>query len=92
MLLTMLEHIELKHSGQVILMTTSTIGVTPCCRESAFIRNRELPVHRWVPVVASFSAQIPDDCPSNYLKEAVRYSAGSRALSFMSGYSAKAPQ
>jgi len=36
-------------------------------RDSAFARNRELPVHRWVPWVAGFSAQFVDDCLSKYL-------------------------
>jgi hypothetical protein len=31
------------------------------------MRNRELPVHRWVPWVAGFSAQFVDDCLSKYL-------------------------
>ena len=36
-------------------------------RDSAFVRNRELPVHRWVPWIAGFSAQFVDDCLSKYL-------------------------
>ena len=34
--------------------------------DSAFIRNRELPVHRWVPLIAGFAAQFVDDCRSRY--------------------------
>ncbi|MGO9269817.1 MAG: DNA methyltransferase [Terriglobia bacterium] len=36
-------------------------------RDSAFVRNRELPVHRGVPWIAGFSAQFVDDCLSKYL-------------------------
>jgi DNA modification methylase len=36
-------------------------------RDSAFARNRELPVHRWVPWIAGFSAQFVDDCLTRYL-------------------------
>jgi len=36
-------------------------------RDSAFGRNKELPVHRWVPWIAGFSAQFVDDCLSKYL-------------------------
>ncbi len=43
--------------------TSATIGF----RDSAFVRNRELPIHRWVPWIAGFSAQFVDDCLSKYL-------------------------
>lgn len=56
-------------------MTASTNGVTSGFRDSAFTRNRELPVHRWVPWIAGFSAQFVEDCLSKYLKEADRQSA-----------------
>jgi len=36
-------------------------------RDSAFVGNKELPIHRWVPWIAGFSAQFVDDCLSNYL-------------------------
>lgn len=36
-------------------------------RDSAFAGNRELPVHRWVPWVAGFSAHFVDDCVSQYV-------------------------
>jgi len=36
-------------------------------RDSAFGRNKELPVHRWVPWIAGFSAYFVDDCLSKYL-------------------------
>lgn len=38
-------------------------------RDSAFIRNRELPIHRWVPWIAGFSAQFVDDCLLKYLPD-----------------------
>lgn len=36
-------------------------------RDPAFTRNREVPLHRWVPWVAGFSAEFVDDCLSRYL-------------------------
>ena len=36
-------------------------------RDPAFSRNRELPLHRWVPWVAGFSAQFVDDCLKRFL-------------------------
>jgi DNA modification methylase len=51
-------------------MTSSINGVTSGFRDSAFTRNRELPVHRWIPWIAGFSAQFVDDCLSRYLNEA----------------------
>ena len=36
-------------------------------RDSAFAKNKILPVHRWVPWIAGFSAQFVDDCISAYL-------------------------
>jgi len=71
----MLEQSEFEFPGSVCLMTTSTNGVTSGFRDSAFTRNRELPVHRWVPWIAGFSSQFVDDCLSKYLKEVVPHSA-----------------
>ena len=31
--------------------------------------RRDLPIHRWVPWIAGFSAQFVDDCLSNYLPD-----------------------
>lgn len=36
-------------------------------RDSAFVKNRELPVHRWVPWIAGFSAQFVDDAIAKYI-------------------------
>ncbi len=36
-------------------------------RDSAFTRNRELPLHRWVPWIAGFSAQFVDDSLEKYI-------------------------
>jgi hypothetical protein len=36
-------------------------------RDSAFAKNKELPIHRWVPWIAGFSAQFVDDCLAKYL-------------------------
>ena len=38
-------------------------------RDSAFTRNRGLPVHRWVPWIAGFSAEFVDDCLNKYLSD-----------------------
>ena len=50
-----------------IPQSKSSNGVTSGFRDSAFTKNRELPVHRWVPWIAGFSAQFVDDCLSTYL-------------------------
>jgi hypothetical protein len=36
-------------------------------RDSAFAKNKELPLHRWVPWIAGFSAAFVDDCLDKYL-------------------------
>ncbi len=36
-------------------------------RDSSFAKNKNLPLHRWVPWVAGFSANFVEDCISNYL-------------------------
>jgi hypothetical protein len=36
-------------------------------RDSAFAKNRSMPVHRWVPWIAGFSAQFVEDCINRYL-------------------------
>jgi hypothetical protein len=38
-------------------------------RDSAFAKNRDLPVHRWVPWIAGFSAQFVGDCLTKYLPD-----------------------
>lgn len=44
-------------------------------RDSAFSKNRELPLHRWVPWIAGFSAEFVDDCLDKYLSAARRGNA-----------------
>jgi DNA modification methylase len=44
-------------------------------RDSAFARNRELPLHRWVPWIAGFSAQFVDDALAKYTSEEKRKGA-----------------
>lgn len=76
----MLEQMELEYPGFSESMATRlpspasdtnpVNGVTSGFRDSAFTRNRELPVHRWVPWIAGFSAQFVDDCLSRYLNGA----------------------
>ena len=36
-------------------------------RDSAFTEIRRLPLHRWVPSIAGFSADFVDDCLRKYL-------------------------
>jgi len=54
-------------------MATSTmVSVTPAevtsgFRDPSFGHNRQLPLHRWVPWVAGFSAQFVSDCINTYL-------------------------
>jgi DNA modification methylase len=43
--------------------------VTAGFRDPAFTKNREVPLHRWVPWVAGFSAQFVQDCLQEYLPE-----------------------
>ncbi len=38
-------------------------------RDSGFARNKELPLHRWVPWIAGFSAEFVDDCLKKYLSD-----------------------
>jgi hypothetical protein len=49
------------------LLLTSTPSGNGGFRDSAFVKNKELPIHRWVPWIAGFSAQFVDDCLSKYL-------------------------
>jgi len=44
-------------------------------RDSAFTRNRELPLHRWVPWIAGFSAEFVADCLNKYLSPESRRNA-----------------
>ncbi|HET9184284.1 MAG TPA: DNA methyltransferase [Candidatus Angelobacter sp.] len=41
-------------------------------RDPSFTKNKSLPLHRWVPWVAGFSADFVQDCISNYLPNATR--------------------
>jgi len=43
--------------------------VTTGFRDPAFTKNKEVPLHRWVPWVAGFSAQFVQDCLDEYLPE-----------------------
>lgn len=36
-------------------------------RDSSFAKNKNLPLHRWVPWIAGFSAEFVEDCINNYL-------------------------
>ncbi len=52
---------------QTTLFDTSKI--TNGFRDSAFTKNREVPLHRWVPWVAGFSAHFVQDCLDRFLPE-----------------------
>lgn len=43
--------------------------VTTGFRDPAFTKNKEVPLHRWVPWVAGFSAQFVQDCLDEYLPD-----------------------
>ena len=43
--------------------------VSPIFRDPAFMENREVPVHRWVPWIAGFSASFVEDCFRAYLPD-----------------------
>jgi DNA modification methylase len=45
-----------------------TSPLTNGFRDPAFTRNKETPLHRWVPWIAGFSAQFVDDCLGKYLQ------------------------
>jgi DNA modification methylase len=53
--------------GQTISLDALVASAGNGFRDSAFTKNRDLPVHRWVPWIAGFAAQFVDDCLSNYL-------------------------
>jgi hypothetical protein len=38
-------------------------------RDPAFTKNKELPLHRWVPWIAGFSAHFVDDYLEKYLPD-----------------------
>jgi hypothetical protein len=46
--------------------------VTAGFRDPAFSKNRDLPLHRWVPWVAGFSAHFVEDCLDHYLPRGSR--------------------
>jgi hypothetical protein len=41
-------------------------------RDPAFAKNKEMPLHRWVPWIAGFSSEFVDDCLNKYLPCAQR--------------------
>src|SRR5579864_1853337 len=44
----------------------------PLFRDPAFMENRQVPVHRWVPWIAGFSASFVEDCLRAFLPSAPR--------------------
>ena len=45
-------------------------GSLPVFRDPAFMENRDVPVHRWVPWIAGFSVSFVEDCFKAYLPTA----------------------
>lgn len=43
-------------------------------RDPSFAKNKNLPLHRWIPWVAGFSADFVQDCITNYLPNATKES------------------
>lgn len=43
-------------------------------RDPSFAKNKNLPLHRWIPWVAGFSADFVQDCISTYMPDATRES------------------
>jgi len=56
-------------SAQQALLLAPTSNGNGGFRDSAFVKNKELAIHRWVPWIAGFSAQFVDDCLSKYLPQ-----------------------
>jgi hypothetical protein len=52
---------------QAVLFGSAAASASGGFRDSAFAGNRDLPVHRWVPWIAGFSARFVDDCLARYL-------------------------
>ncbi|HZQ17760.1 MAG TPA: hypothetical protein VFA90_03480 [Terriglobales bacterium] len=53
-------------------MQTTMFGAPPATngfRDSSFAKNKNLPLHRWVPWIAGFSADFVDDAIERYLPE-----------------------
>jgi hypothetical protein len=57
---------EMEHK-EPRLRTPDTTNGNGGFRDSAFKKNKELPLHRWVPWIAGFSADFVDDCLRGYL-------------------------
>lgn len=57
------------------LTLPDTSKITNGFRDPAFTKNREIPLHRWVPWVAGFSSQFVEDCLNRYLPEKRRSDA-----------------
>jgi len=45
----------------------TTDSPRPRFRDSAFMANRTVPVHRWIPWIAGFSSAFVEDCMTNFL-------------------------
>ncbi len=52
----------------------STTAATNGFRDSSFTKNKNLPLHRWVPWVAGFSAEFVEDSINSYLPKKDRHS------------------
>jgi len=50
-----------------MLTTDARVGLGFRFRDSAFMENRDIPVHRWIPWIAGFSATFVEDCMTAFL-------------------------
>ena len=58
-------------------MQSTLFGAPPTTngfRDPSFAKNKNLPLHRWIPWVAGFSADFVQDCLANYLPNATKES------------------
>ncbi len=58
---------DLSVREQLRLSFEDGVPVGPIFRDPAFMENREVPVHRWVPWIAGFAASFVDDCFKAFL-------------------------
>jgi len=55
-------------SATLPILSTDTNAATGFrFRDSAFMENRDIPVHRWIPWIAGFSATFVEDCMTAFL-------------------------
>jgi hypothetical protein len=58
---------DFSDQSSILSLTMSTKAAPPLFRDPAFMENRQVPVHRWVPWIAGFSASFVQDCITHFL-------------------------